>query len=345
MELNVLFSSVGRRVELVKAFREASNELKVKSKLIGVDMDELAPALNFVDKKYKVPKLSSEEFIPQIIEICKKENVAIIIPTLDTELLLYSKNKELIQNECGAKVMVSDENVISTIRNKVNSLFNFDSQQQSNQLKNKIDTLYGKQNTTTAPNLKENDFRVPKLIKEKEILDKEYEFPLFIKPLDGSSSINNFKINNEKELGFFKDYVSNPMIQEFSEGQEYCVDVFCDFKGNVITVVPKIRIAHRGGEITKAKVVKDRELIEIGKKLANTLKPCGEINFDCIKTENGVDIIEINGRFAGGSPISFKSGANSPKKIYQLLMNEELQYNENFEDGFIALRFDDAVYI
>ena len=49
----------------------------------------------------------------------KKENVAIIIPTLDTELSLYSKNKELIQNECGAKVMVSDENVISIIRNKV----------------------------------------------------------------------------------------------------------------------------------------------------------------------------------------------------------------------------------
>lgn len=317
MELNVLFSSVGRRVELVKAFREASNELKIKSKLIGVDMDELAPALNFVDKKYKVPKLSSEEFIPQIIEICKKENVAIIIPTLDTELSLYSKNKELIQNECGAKVMVSDENVISIIRNKVK----------------------------TYEFLKENNFSVPKLIKEKDVQDKEYKFPLFIKPLDGSSSINNFKINNERELEFFKEYVSNPMIQEFSEGQEYCVDVFCDFNGKVITVVPKIRIAHRGGEITKAKIVKDRELIEIGKKLASLLKPCGEINFDCIKTESGVDIIEINGRFAGGSPISFKSGANSPKKIYQLLMNEELQYNENFEDGFIALRFDDAVYI
>lgn len=317
MELNVLFSSVGRRVELVKAFREASNELKIKSKLIGVDMDELAPALNFVDKKYKVPKLSSEEFIPQIIEICKKENVAIIIPTLDTELSLYSKNKELIQNECGAKVMVSDENVISIIRNKVK----------------------------TYEFLKENNFSVPKLIKEKDVKDKEYKFPLFIKPLDGSSSINNFKINNERELEFFKEYVSNPMIQEFSEGQEYCVDVFCDFNGKVITVVPKIRIAHRGGEITKAKIVKDRELIEIGKKLASLLKPCGEINFDCIKTESGVDIIEINGRFAGGSPISFKSGANSPKKIYQLLMNEELQYNENFEDGFIALRFDDAVYI
>ena len=119
MELNILFSSVGRRVELVKAFRDASNELKIKSKLIGVDMDELAPALNFVDKKYKVPQLSSEQFIPKIIDICKKENICIIIPTLDTELLIYSKNKEFIQNECGAKVMVSDENIISIIRNKV----------------------------------------------------------------------------------------------------------------------------------------------------------------------------------------------------------------------------------
>ena len=317
MELNILFSSVGRRVELVKAFRDASNELKIKSKLIGVDMDELAPALNFVDKKYKVPQLSSEQFIPKIIDICKKENISIIIPTLDTELLIYSKNKEFIQNECGAKVMVSDENIISIIRNKVK----------------------------TYEFLKRNDFKVPKLIKETEILNKKFKFPLFIKPLDGSSSINNFKINNERELEFFKEYVSNPMIQEFSDGQEYCVDVFCDFKGNVITVVPKIRIAHRGGEITKAKVVKDRELIEIGRKLANLLKPCGEINFDCIKTKEGVDIIEINGRFACGSPISFKAGANSPKKIYQLLMNEELQYNEDFEDGFIALRFDDAVYI
>ena len=110
-------------------------------------------------------------------------------------------------------------------------------------------------------------------------------------------------------------------------------------------MVPKIRLAHRGGEITKAKVVKDRELIELGKNIVDILKPCGEINFDCIKTNEGIKIIEINGRFAGGAPISFKAGANSPKKIYQILNGEKLEYNENFEDGFIALRFDDAVFI
>lgn len=316
-EFNILISSVGRRVELVKAFREASNELEIKSNLIGVDMDDLAPALRFVDKSYRVPQISSEEFIPRIIDICKRERICMIIPTLDTELLIYAQNKDLIEKESGAIVMVSNENTISIIRNKFK----------------------------TYEFLKENGFNVPKLITEKEIKNNDYKFPLFIKPLDGSSSINNFKVNNENELEFFKKYVPNPIIQEFVEGQEYCVDIFSDFKGNVITVVPKVRLAHRGGEITKAKVVKDNQLIELGRKIGESLKPYGEINFDCIKKGNEIKVIEINGRFAGGSPISFKAGANSPKKIYQLLMGERLQYNESFEDGFIALRFDDSVFV
>lgn len=316
-EFNILFSSVGRRVELVKAFREASNELEIKSNLIGVDIDDLAPALRFVDKNYRVSRISSEEFIPQIIDICKREKICMIIPTLDTELLLYAKNKDLIEKESGAKVMVSNENTISIIRNKFK----------------------------TYEFLKENGFNVPKLITEKEIKNNDYKLPLFIKPLDGSSSINNFKVNNENELKFFKEYVPNPIIQEFVEGQEYCVDIFSDFQGNVITVVPKVRLAYRGGEITKAKVVKDNQLIELGMKIGELLRPCGEINFDCIKKGSEINVIEINGRFAGGSPISFKSGANSPKKIYQLLMGEKLQYNESFKDGFIALRFDDSVFI
>ena len=71
----------------------------------------------------------------------------------------------------------------------------------------------------------------------------------------------------------------------------------------------------------------------------------GEINFDCIRTYNGINIIEINGRFAGGAPISFKAGANSPKNLYKILLGEQLEYNEEFKDGFTALRFDTAIFI
>lgn len=315
-KINILFSSAGRRVELINSFREAKEKLGIEGKLVGVDLDELAPALNFVDVKYKVPRLNSKDFIPTIIDICKKEEISLIIPTIDTELELYSKNKKLIE-ESGAKVMVSDIDITSIMRNKIK----------------------------TYEYLKKHGFGVPRLITDEDIKCKNYSFPLFIKPLDGSSSINAFKINNEKELMFFKEYIPNPMIQEFADGQEYCVDVFSDFNSKLITVVPKLRVAHRSGEITKAKVVKDREIIELTKKLVSILKPQGEINFDCIKTQEGIKIIEINGRFAGGAPISFKAGANSPEKLYKLLQNEELEYNEDYTDGMIALRFDDAVFL
>lgn len=315
--INVLFSSVGRRVELVEAFREAKEELNLEGTLIGADMDELAPALKFVDKSYIVPRIKSSNFIDSIIDICKKEKISLIVPTLDTELLVYAKNKERIEKEAGAKVMVSNEETIEIIRNKIK----------------------------TYEFLKNKGFKVPKLVTKEDINLNNYNLPLFIKPLDGSSSINNFKINNEKELEFFSSYVPNPIIQEFAEGQEYCVDVFTDFDGNILSVSPKVRLAHRGGEITKGKIVIDKDIINLAKELCNTLKFSGEINFDCIKAKDGINIIEINGRFAGGSPMSFKAGANSPKKLYKLLRGEKLEYSEEIKDGFIGLRFDSCVYI
>ena len=316
-EINILFSSAGRRVELINSFRRAKDNLNVRGRFIGVDIDELAPALEFVDKKYIVPRLSSEDFLPSIIEICKKENISLIIPTIDTELEIYARNKDLIEKETNAKIMVSDIEVISKVRDKIE----------------------------TYKFLKSKGLDVPKLITDEDINNKNYSFPLFIKPLDGSSSINAFKINNDNELKFFKEYVQNPIIQEFADGEEYCVDVFSDFNSNIITTVPKLRLAHRSGEITKSKIVKDRDIINLSNKLVQVLKPKGEINFDCIRPKDSIKIIEINGRFAGGAPISFKAGANSPENLYKILLGEELEYNEEYEDGMIALRFDDAIFL
>ena len=72
-----------------------------------------------------------------------------------------------------------------TIRNKVNSLFNFDSQQQSNQLKNKIDTLYGKQNTTTAPNI--NSFNPFISKRDGQVINKMADY----KPIVNSSATSD----------------------------------------------------------------------------------------------------------------------------------------------------------
>ena len=316
-EVNILFSSVGRRVELVKEFKKALKELNMKGNLVGIDISENAPAMHFVDKKYLAPKILEEGFIDFVIEICKKERINLIIPIIDRELLLYSENKEYIKEKCGATVMISDIETMEIVRNKIK----------------------------TCEVLDEVGVKIPKVITKNDIDLNNLEFPLFIKPLDGSASVKNFKVENKKELKFFGEYVPNPIIQEFIEGDEYCVDMLCDFNGEPIHIVPKLRIAHSSGEITTGKIVKDREIIDVGKLIAKTLKFSGEVNFDCIKNDKGIFVLEINGRFAGGAPMSISAGAKTPTNLIKLLLGENLEYKEDYDDGVIISRFDDSIFI
>lgn len=315
--INILILSVGRRVELVKLFQKALKDLNIKGSVIGADISKTAPALQFVDKSYLIEKIDSGNYIKNIIEICEKENINLIIPTIDTELLKLSENKKIIEEKTKAKINISDIDVIKICRDK----------------------------KTTQMFFEENNFLVPKEIKKEDIKDKNYKFPLFIKPLNGSSSVNTFKINNEKELEFFIDYVPQPIIQEMIVGDEYTVDVFCDFNSKPITIVPRKRLAVRSGEISKGIILKDREIIEEIKKIIDVLKPKGHITVQCIKTKKGIEFIEINPRFGGGAPMSIVAGADSCKNLISLCLGKKLKYNEDYKDKLLCLRYDETVFI
>lgn len=61
--MKILFTSVGRRVELMQAFRKAADELKSSGELkddltiIGADITDTAPALYFCDETRIVPRI------------------------------------------------------------------------------------------------------------------------------------------------------------------------------------------------------------------------------------------------------------------------------------------------
>ena len=314
---NILILSAGRRVELIKCFKNAANILNINSKIVAADLMNNAPALYFADKKYQIPRIGSEDYISSIIDICNKEKIDLIVPTIDTELLILSQKKDVIEKNTNAKVLVSNENVIKICRNKINTQLFFE----------------------------QNNFGVPIQIKEEDIKNENVQFPVFIKPLNGSSSINTFKVNNIEELRFFYNYVKEPIVQEFMEGEEYTVDCFLDFDSNIITIVPRKRIATRSGEIIKGKILKDREIINDIKRVLETLKPIGQITIQCMKTKEGIKYIEINPRFGGGAPMSIKAGANSCENLYKILNGETLSYNESYRDNISFFRFDDAIMV
>ncbi len=316
--MNILVLTAGRRIELVEAFKKAFILENIGGKVIAADMksSEFVATSYFADHYVQIKPILDPDYIEDIIQICNKYEVKLIIPGIDKELRIIARNKNRIEAFTDAIVMISDENGIDLCENKF--------------LTHEFLTKY--------------NLKTPRLINEDDLLSKNYHFPLFIKPSSGSSSFNCFKIHNEPELLFFKTYVKDPIIQEFVFGTEYCIDIFSDFEGNPITIVPKIRISHREGEIVDGKIEKHPGIISLMKKLVLVLKPKGEINVDCIVSGSEIYIIEINPRFGGGAPMSFKSGANSPLNLIKLLKGETLKYNEDYQDGLFFMRFEDCIH-
>lgn len=314
--IHILITGVGRRVELVQAFRQAALKLEIDLKLYGADMTGTAPALAYCDYIRKVCAMNAPQYIDQLIEICINDKVDLVIPTIDTDLLILSQNKKKFEN-IGTKVLISDPDKILICRdkNKTGSFFE----------------LCG--------------LKAPKTYNDYQKYIGPY--PCFIKPKDGSSSINAFKVDNKEELAVYAEQIEGYVIQPFISGTEFTIDIFCDFYGNPIYITPRKRIQVRAGEVLKTQICMDRIMIHEAKELCKVFKPCGPMTVQLIRNvETQEDyFIEINPRYGGGAPLSMKAGARSAEIVLKLIINKTVSYSEPAIDATIYSRFDQSVCI
>lgn len=316
-EIHILFTGVGRRIELLQAFRQAALVLNVNLKIYGADMAGTAPALPYCDAVRKVCGMRDEEYIPQLLELCRQDSIDLLIPTIDTDLLVLSENTDKFEN-IGTKVLISKSDKIAICRDK----------------------------NYTADFFESCGLKAPHTYND---YTKYAEgFPCFIKPKDGSSSINAFKVNNAEELEVYAQKIGDYIIQPFIEGTEYTIDVFCDFNGEPITIIPRERMQVRAGEVLKTRITMDPVMIQEGRQLVEGFRPCGPMTVQLIR-QNGTDIdyyIEINPRFGGGAPLSMKAGARSAEEILKLVLGEAVNYHEDdINDHAVYSRFDQCVCI
>lgn len=315
--MKLLFTSVGRRVELMQAFKKAAEELNIDLIIYGADVTDTAPALFFCDKQVIVCKIKDSNYIPSLLEICKKEKIDALVPTIDTDLLVLSQSKKKFE-DIGTKVFISAEDKIRICRDK-------------------RDTAKFFQSIGLKSPLPVDDY-------------KKYNlgFPAFIKPKDGSSSINAYKVNDTSELETYAKEVPDYIIAPFVEGTEYTIDAFCDYEGNPLLITPRIRLAVRSGEVLKTQIAQDDQIIRETKKIVEAFKPCGPITIQLIRQKTtGEDyFIEINPRFGGGAPLSMKAGADSAKALLQVLNGNNTVYVEKAaEDGAVYSRFDQSIRV
>ena len=309
--IKILFTGVGRRVELIQAFRQAANKENIELKIYGADISSTAPALAFCDFIRITPHMKSEGYIDELIEICRRDQIDLVIPTIDTDLLVLSQNKDRFG---GTKVLISSEEVISICRNKY----------------------------LTAQFIKKCGLCVPKTY--RTIKEHDGTYPCFIKPVNGSSSINALKVMNENELRIYIERGCDYIVQSVVEGTEYTVDVFCNFESNPLLITPRIRTQVRSGEVIKTEIDLNEQIIQECKIIVQKLQPVGPLAIQLIRTVSGEDVfIEINGRFGGGAPISMKAGANSAAAVLRLLNNRPVEPVVKIKNHALYSRYEQSV--
>ncbi len=314
---NILFTSVGRRVELMVSFREALLTLGMDGKLIATDIDPLAPAFHVVDTGFLVPTVDSPEFVESIVRICRDQNVRLVLPLIDPDIPVLAKHKTTIE-ATGARVAVADEKGADICGDK----------------------------WRTYEFLRGLGIPTPKSWLPAAMGDS-VEFPLIVRPRRGSAGIDVYVARNRTELDFFCDYVPDAIVQEFIAGPEITTDVICDFQGGVVAAVSRQRIAVRGGEAMKSVTIRDERVVEHCRQIARTLSAPGPITIQCMLKNNEPHFIEMNGRLGGGVPLAIAAGVDIPALLVAVAadMNVERLIRDDYLTNLYMTRCDQSYFV
>lgn len=243
---------------------------------------------------YTVPNArSSDAFSRAVNSIIKKENISIIIPTVDEELLVFSCRP----GHFNARVVVSPCATIKTCIDKA--------------------VLY--------KSLGDQAFCPRHVVTDnKQDLASFGTDGVFMKPRVGRGSRGTRSFRNYSEIPREEVRTDN-VFCEYLPGQEYTVDVLCDFDGRPVVIVPRKRLETKRGTSMKGETHKHPEILENVKKLCGILKFIGPVNIQFKPDSSGMmKIVEINPRFSGGLPITAESGANTPELLLRMLSGERV---------------------
>lgn len=313
--LSIIFTSVGRRVELMRAFRRAADRLGIPVRLVGLDINPLAPALQVVDAPYIVPRLSDPSYIPTLVSLCEREGASRVFPLIDPDIRVLAQHRAELE-ATGARVAAVPVEAADITDDK----------------------------WKTSAFFRGLGLPVPRSWLPHEVDPAQAEYPLFIKPRNGSASHHTFKVRDARELTFFRDYITEPIIQELLPGPEITTDVVCDVDGSVLGVVSRRRIEVRGGEVAKGITVHDPAIIDACVRIAAALPAIGPITVQCMLKDGEPRFTEINARLGGGVPLGIAAGVDGPALLLARAAGLAIDAPPigEYRVGLYTSRFDDS---
>ena len=232
---NILFCSVGRRGRLLRNVKETIGKTGL---LVGTDLQSTAPALQFCDRQYVVPRITDPTYVDTILSICRDNNIKAVTTLIDPEIEILAANSDRFK-EIG---------VIPLCPAKQSAIYCF----------NKYELF---------KYCREKGIRTPLTFHDwdeftKALADGRISFPVFMKPVCGSGSVGAHKVHNlEQAEADWNSGEHDYIIQELMTGGDCDADVYVDtISHKAVAAFSKRKIETRIGGASKTISFKDPKL-------------------------------------------------------------------------------------
>ena len=295
MSLNVLITAASRRVALVRAFRRALHEVGTNGIVVVTDVNPLSPAMREADRAHRVPLSTSPTYLDRIAELCQRDRIGLLVPTIDDELTLFGRAAATFAH-MGTQVAVSPPRTSQICGDKFETCRHL-----------------------AAHGVAAARSYLPRTLPPSPPL------PLFVKPRTGRGGVAAFPAHTARELDFFMAYVPDPVVQTYLDGPEFTIDLLCDFAGRPLAAVPRERVVIRAGVIDRGRTVRSRPLLDLTLACADVLPFVGAVNIQCRIVDGRPVIFEINPRFSGGIALTTAAGADFPRMLIELALGRGVQ--------------------
>ena len=299
----VLFTCAGQRVDILDAFRRAG------ANTIAADVNPLAPALYRADRYALVPRIDDDGYVLALRGLVDEHDVRLIVPLTDLDQVTLAESRE----ELGALVLLPDAETVERLGDKYLAHL-----------------LFEERGIASPPTWLPNT--VP----------DDPSFPLLVKARHGFGSRHIYRAEDRAQLGFFLGYTPvDSIVQACLAGEEFSIDVFCDFEGRCLNAIPRTMIESKGGESIKGMTIRDERLIELARDVAEKLRLVGPANIQCFREEDGSQLVtDINPRFGGGFPLPLAAGGRYPELALALARGERPEPRlGDFREGVVMTRF------